>query len=214
MSAAVKPKRDDDRREAILDRAEELFTEHGFHGVSLATIAQAVGLGNAGLLHHFATKQTLYREVLRRLAAELDSVVGEAIAAAPTIRGKLETLVHAVAAWSQQRAGRARLMIRELLDNVDRVERARTLPLAAFVDACVSLVEAGQMAGTVRHADPLVVLAQVFGALAYAQLARPTFARIAAGKVSGPRGKSPVADERRWMSAVVVDVERMLFAGV
>ncbi|HEY1547938.1 MAG TPA: hypothetical protein VGG28_08960, partial [Kofleriaceae bacterium] len=140
--------------------------------------------------------------------------VGEAIAGAPTIRAKLETLVRAVAAWSQQRAGRARLMIRELLDNVDRVERARTLPLAGFVDACVSLVEAGQMEGTVRHADPLVVLAQVFGALAYAQLARPTFAKIAAGKVSGPRGKSPVADERRWMSAVVVDVERMLFAEV
>ncbi|HEY1552339.1 MAG TPA: TetR family transcriptional regulator, partial [Kofleriaceae bacterium] len=68
------PKRDD-KRDAILDRAEELFTEHGFHGVTLATIAQAVGLGNAGLLHHFATKQTLYREVLRRLAAEGCSIL-------------------------------------------------------------------------------------------------------------------------------------------
>ena len=105
-------------------------------------------------------------------------------------------------------------MIRELLDNVDRVERARTLPLAGFVETCSSLVEAGQMEGTVRHADPLVILAQVFGSLAYAQLARPTFAKIAASKVSGPRGKSQVADERRWASAVVTDVERMLFAQV
>ncbi len=116
------------KRDDILDRAEALFTEHGFHGVSLATIAAAAGLGNAGLIHHFPTKQKLYREVLRRLGEDLDSVVADALTGAMGTRGKLETVIRVVATWSLQRAGRARLMIRELLDNVDRVERARTLP--------------------------------------------------------------------------------------
>ncbi len=50
------------------------------------------------------------------------------------------------------------------------------------------------------------VLSQVFGAIAYAQLARPTFAKIAGGKL--------LADERRWMAAVVTDLERTLFSEV
>lgn len=194
------------KRDDILDRAEALFTEHGFHGVSLATIAAAAGLGNAGLIHHFPTKQKLYRDVLRRLGEDLDSVVAEALTGAIGARAKLETVIRVVATWSLQRTGRARLMIRELLDNVDRVERARTLPLASFVEVARELVVAAQAEGLVRAGDPLVVLSGVFGAIAYAQLVRPTFAKIAGGKL--------LADERRWMAAVVVDVECTLFAQV
>jgi TetR/AcrR family transcriptional regulator len=194
------------KRDEILDRAEALFTEHGFHGVSLATIAAAAGLGNAGLIHHFPTKQKLYREVLRRLGEDLDGVVADALTGATGTRAKLETVIRVVATWSLQRAGRARLMIRELLDNVDRVERARTLPLASFLESARELVAAAQAEGQVRASDPLVVLSQIFGAIAYAQLARPTFAKIAGGKL--------LADERRWMAAVVTDLERTLFAEV
>src|SRR5262249_55219733 len=105
-----------------------------------------------------------------------------------------------------QRAGRSRLMVRELLDNVDRVERARTLPLAGFVETCRELVVAAQADGSLRHADPLVVLAQIFGAISYAQIVRPTFARITGAKLA--------ADDRRWLAAVVADVERTLLAEV
>ena len=192
------------KRDDILDRAEALFTEHGFHGVSLSAIAAACGLGNAGLIHHFPTKQKLYRDVLRRFAAELDGNVTEALTGAIGTRAKLETLLRAVAAWSLQRAGRARLMIRELLDNVDRVERARTLPLAHFLESCIELIAVAQRESLVRAGDPMVVLSQLFGSIAYAQLARPTFAKIAGGKL--------LADERRWMGAVVADLEHVLFA--
>ena len=192
------------KRDDILDRAEALFTEHGFHGVSLAAIAAAAGLGNAGLIHHFPTKQKLYREVLKRFADELDGNVTEALTGASGTRAKLETLIRAVAAWSLQRSGRARLMIRELLDNVDRVERARTLPLAHFLELCTELVATAQREGLVRAVEPMVVLSQLFGAIAYAQLARPTFAKIAGGKL--------LADERRWMGAVVADLEHVVFA--
>jgi len=192
------------KRDDILDRAEALFTEHGFHGVSLSAIATACGLGNAGLIHHFPTKQKLYREVLKRFADELDGNVTEALTGATGTRAKLETLIRAVAAWSLQRSGRARLMIRELLDNVDRVERARTLPLARFLETCAELVAAAQREGLIRTAEPMVVLSQLFGAIAYAQLARPTFAKIAGGKL--------LSDERRWMGAVVEDLQHVLFA--
>jgi AcrR family transcriptional regulator len=44
----------------ILDRAAELFAQHGFAHTSLKTIADAVGLSKAGLLHHFPSKEALF----------------------------------------------------------------------------------------------------------------------------------------------------------
>lgn len=46
--------------EDILDRAAELFAQHGFAHTSLQTLAEAVGLSKAGLLHHFPSKEALY----------------------------------------------------------------------------------------------------------------------------------------------------------
>ncbi|HEY1817083.1 MAG TPA: helix-turn-helix domain-containing protein [Kofleriaceae bacterium] len=192
------------KRDDILDRAEELFTEHGFHGVSLAAIAVAAGLGNAGLIHHFPTKRKLYREVLRRLGDELEGVVSDALTGATGPREKLATVVRVVGTWSLQRSGRARLMMRELLDNVDRVDKARTLPLARFLENARDLVTAAQAEGLVRDGEPLAILAQLFGSIAYAQIARPTFAKILGGKL--------LADDRRWMATIVADLEQTLFA--
>lgn len=44
----------------ILDCAAALFAQHGFAHTSLKTVADAVGLSKAGLLHHFPSKEALF----------------------------------------------------------------------------------------------------------------------------------------------------------
>jgi AcrR family transcriptional regulator len=51
-------------REAILRAASRLFARHGYRGTSLASIAEAAGLSQPGLLHHFPSKQALLLAVL------------------------------------------------------------------------------------------------------------------------------------------------------
>jgi AcrR family transcriptional regulator len=51
-------------RSAILDAALEVFAISGFHGGSLRDVARRVGMSNAGVLHHFADKETLLAAML------------------------------------------------------------------------------------------------------------------------------------------------------
>ncbi|MFF2051723.1 TetR/AcrR family transcriptional regulator [Leifsonia sp. NPDC058194] len=54
------------KREEILSRALEVFADKGYRRASLREIAESVGLSQAGLLHHFSSKEELFSEVLRK----------------------------------------------------------------------------------------------------------------------------------------------------
>lgn len=60
----------------ILDAARPLFAARGFDGVSMQQVAVAAGVSKANVFHHFASKATLYRAVLRRSADEFRSLLG------------------------------------------------------------------------------------------------------------------------------------------
>lgn len=53
-----------DRTEEILQTATRLFSQKGYRGTSLASIAKEVGLTEPGLLHYFPTKVKLLEGVL------------------------------------------------------------------------------------------------------------------------------------------------------
>jgi AcrR family transcriptional regulator len=54
------------RREEILEIALDVFSRSGYRGTSLREVAEIAGLTQAGLLHHFGTRENLLVEVLRR----------------------------------------------------------------------------------------------------------------------------------------------------
>ena len=54
----------EDRRQRILDVAERLLSRNGARGTTLAQIAQEAGVSQAGLLHHFESKEQLLHAVL------------------------------------------------------------------------------------------------------------------------------------------------------
>jgi len=65
------------RRQEILDAALVVFGKGGFHSGSLREIAKRVELTPAGVLHHFATKEELFTEVLRQRDGHVRAAAGD-----------------------------------------------------------------------------------------------------------------------------------------
>jgi AcrR family transcriptional regulator len=92
----IKPslkRRQDESRIKILDAAVAVISEFGFYRFRLKEIAKRVDLTEAGVLHHFASKEILLHAVLeyreenaKQVIAQLDSLSGlEALRALPEL---------------------------------------------------------------------------------------------------------------------------------
>jgi AcrR family transcriptional regulator len=83
----------EERRTQILDTALDVFARRGYRGGSLREIAERVGLSDAGVLHHFGSKQQLLIAVLEhRDAIERRrwSPEGQGLAFLDGLRGMVE----------------------------------------------------------------------------------------------------------------------------
>ena len=179
----------------LLDEAERQFSEFGFRGASLSSIASACGIGNAGALHHFASKEKLYKAVLLRLSEEWDEQLQSVVSSEGSAAARLRQALQHYAAHVISNSQRSRLILREILDNMGRVEHARTLPLSNFVATFCKFIEAAQQEGTAAPGPAIAHLTQFLGALSYALVVRPTFARM-------DIAHDLVADENRWIETV------------
>ena len=104
MTQIVKRPRKAEQRaetmELILDTAEDLFSKHGLHGVTLKEVAKRVGVHHTLLNYYFADKKALFDAVFARRAVvtserrmrvldEYDAATG----GKPTIEGALRAFL-------------------------------------------------------------------------------------------------------------------------
>jgi AcrR family transcriptional regulator len=57
-----------DKREHILDIAQELFSQHGFEGTSVRVLAKAAGVNGAMISYYFGSKEKLFQAMIERRA--------------------------------------------------------------------------------------------------------------------------------------------------
>lgn len=164
-------------REDILQASEDLFSEEGFYGASLRKISERVGMKNPSLLHHFPSKKKLYAAVLARIADELAAMATN-IRALRDDRARLEAMIDEVFDWQLRSPTRARLVMRELLDNLRRSDEVERWFLGDAARAFGDMIALAQARGIVVPCDPMLAFFHLVGAVSYVFAGAATIAGI------------------------------------
>lgn len=85
----------EDRRAQLLDVAGRLFSEHGFHGLSMEQLADAAGVSKPVLYQHFPSKRDLYLALVRDAVAEMEEQVRKALVGTTDNRARVEGAIAA-----------------------------------------------------------------------------------------------------------------------
>ncbi len=146
-------------REAILVEARRCFAEQGFDGTSLNDIAAGVGIRKPSLLHHFPSKEAIYREVFETSLSDWVRRVEEAVDESSSEGwSKLEHVVSTVFVFFKENPDFVRIMRREALDGQGHLGVDLGTVLKPFNDRAVAFFESQMADGSFRKHDAQQIL--------------------------------------------------------
>ncbi|MBK8260311.1 MAG: TetR/AcrR family transcriptional regulator [Nannocystis sp.] len=98
-------------RDAVLDRAIEVFWDRGYDGTSMADLVEALGIGRQSLYDTFGDKRSLYLLALDRYRSERNTTPWHLLDEQP-LRPGLRALFTAIVDWmADEPDGRSCMMV-------------------------------------------------------------------------------------------------------
>ena len=178
-----RPKGFTDVKSEIVNAAEVAFAVYGFDAASVRQIALAANISPAAVLHHFGSKRKLYAGVLRGISESLEShpVLTKEIAPGAD---SLRQVVAAIVDWIIENDLFARIILREIMDNEERVQSALQWPMR---DGMQVIYGAVRQAMGAKPDDPISELLslQVLGAAFLFYTGQPSHRSQSAVSVEG-----------------------------
>ena len=145
----------DSVKDRILDEAAALFVTHGYHGLSMRQIAEAVGVSKAGLYYHFEDKETLFLAILLHHIERVGGLVDQARAAGGSARRQVHGVLTNILTHMRGSQRFIRLAEQDAVslhpasrDQMHRAYRER------FLGPIEAILEQGVAGGELRPLDP------------------------------------------------------------
>jgi AcrR family transcriptional regulator len=151
-------------REQILSTAKHLFIQHGYHGLSMREIAEAVGVTKAALYYHFKDKEELFLAILDLYLNETSNAIDHILTEPGSSTGKIRMFVEyilgqpadqrAIIRLASQEMSQLSLPVRKSFDEVYHEK---------FVNKIKAMLRSGMENGEFRLMQPEVATWALLG---------------------------------------------------
>lgn len=167
-----------ERRAQILSVSRKVLARNGYHGTTMADIAEAGGVTKPVLYQHFSSKRELYRTVLEDIGARLEASVVEAASAASSPRERAEYGIRAYARFVEEDEDGFELLFSgtnrqddEWSPIITAVERSLAQAVASLIDVPTISSRRRQILahGIIGLAESMMRFARTDGELHYSQ---------------------------------------------
>lgn len=153
-------------QDEILNTARRLFIVHGYHGLSMRTIAERIGVSKAALYYHFEDKQALFLAILRKSLQEMEVQLDRCVQAGSTAEERIELFVRDILQQPPENRAVIRLASQELGQLGDRSRQAfETEYQKHFLDKLDCVFEDGIANGEFRQLEPRLLTWALLGLL-------------------------------------------------
>ena len=169
---------------AILDAAEDLFSEHGFDGASLDAIGERAGIQGTAILYHFPSKRALYEATLDRIFTPLLTHMNRLLDDSTHVDEVLEEAIEAIVNYAAEHPNAPRLLLRE---TASASGGAREIIEAKAAANTAGVMNAFAERSEHQKVDPVMVANIIVGAVCFYFVGPPGLAGTSSYDPSDPK---------------------------
>jgi TetR/AcrR family transcriptional regulator, fatty acid metabolism regulator protein len=206
-SASGRPGAVTDKRERILDAAEQIFARHGFYAAKVSDVAKEAGVADGTIYLYFKSKDELLISLFERRMHQLNSALKAAIAGKPP-RVALEAFIRTYVQMLHDEPAATEVLTIELRQSSKFMKEYDNPEFVDFLRMLGGIIASAQEAGELASAIPSHIAARmIFGILdelALAWVLARTRQPTIGGATPGSRPKKfDIVRAADWIVALV-----------
>jgi len=151
-------------RAKILSTASSLFIQHGYHGLAMRQIAEALHVSKPALYYHFKDKEELFLAILTMYLDEMETAIDQISAEPIPCREKIRSFMQYVLSQPPEQRAVIHLASQEVGQLSDPARKAfGQVYQAKFISKIEAILSSGMERGEFKPMEPAIATWALLG---------------------------------------------------